>query len=370
MASEKRESEQIAIVAITKEAVKLALHLGEILESSTLYIPGHGRDFQREHLPGVKTFESVASVLHEIWNQYNVILCIMATGIVVRSIAPLIKKKNVDPAVLVMDEQGKFVISLLSGHYGGANAWARRIAKLVGATPVITTSSDVKGRVALDLLARERGLVIVEYPGPPPINLASTMRKLLDDEPLWIFDPESYVKSQLTKDYPLLIPVSVLSSKEFENISQFPGIWVSEKIPPEGLKCLRLHPKNLIVGVGCNRGTSGDEIISLIQDVFRREGLFIGSIKAIVSAEIKQDEEGLKEASERLNVPLFFVSMKRLGTVSVLNPSEVVQKHIGVKGVCEAAPIALNPSAQLIVPKTKSINATVAIARVPYLSSA
>jgi len=368
MASEKHKSEQIAIVAITKEAVKLALHLAKTLNGSTLYISSRSKDVRREHPTEVKTFENLASIFHEIWNQHNVILCIMATGIVVRTVAPFIKKKTVDPAVLVMDEQGKFVISLLSGHYGGANAWAQKIANLVGATPVITTSSDVKGKIALDLLARDRNLVVVEPHEAPSINLASTMRKLLDDEPLWIFDPEDYIKSQLIKDYPSLIPVSLLSGEEFENIVQLPGIWVSEKIPPKGLQCLRLHPQNLIVGVGCNRNTSGSEIFSLIEDTFNREGLFIGSIYAIVSAEIKRNEEGLKEISERLNVPLFFVSMKSLDAVSVLNPSEVVQKHIGVKGVCEAAPIALNPSAQLIVTKTKSINATVAVARVPYQS--
>ncbi|MEJ5299971.1 MAG: cobalamin biosynthesis protein [Thermodesulforhabdaceae bacterium] len=367
MASDRQDSEQIAIVAITKEAIELALRLADILKNATVYIFQKNYNALKGYSAAVRPFDNISSVFPEIWNRHNVIICIMATGIVVRTVASLIRNKKSDPAVLVIDEQGRFVISLLSGHYGGANAWAQRMAELLGATPVITTSSDVKGKIALDLLARDNGLVIVEHPDDPSISLAATMRRLLDDEPMWIFDPESRIVSQLTKDYPSL--TSVPESSLLRKVNTY-GIWVSERLPPEDLRCLRFHPKNLIVGIGCNRGTSADEIVSLIKKVLQQEGLFIGSIQALVSVEIKQDEAGLKEASERLGVPLFFVSIKSLDTVSVLNPSEIVKKHIGVKGVCEAAPIALNPSAQLIVPKTKSANATAAIARVPFQLSA
>lgn len=363
---ERLKNDKLAIVAITKEASKLALKLAKLIGSANkeVYLAQNVHSRLLEDMPEVKPFKKVSSLFKGIWQRCNVIVCIMATGIVVRSIAPLIDKKDTDPAIIVLDEKGRFAISLLSGHIGGANDWARYIANLLGATAVITTSSDVQEKVALDLVAKRKGLIVAESYNDLSPNLATVMRSLLDGEPLWIFDPERRIFDELIKHYPSLY----LTDRVDPNITTTCGIWVSEQIPPTSLSCLRLHPRNLLVGVGCNRGTSAREIIHLIKDVFCREGLFLGSIQAIVSVEIKQDEKGLKEAAEALGVPLLFVSKDKLKTISVPNPSLTVEKHIGVKGVCEAAPIAIIPSARLIIPKSKSLNVTVSVARVPFQS--
>lgn len=366
MASEKlATSSKVAIVAITREAAGLALRLANLIGTAKVYLSRSvGKSFP-EMPTDVEFFERVVPTLRKIWPSYDVIVCIMATGIVVRAIAPLIEKKTVDPAVIVLDEKGRFVISLLSGHVGGANAWTKHIATLIGATPVITTSSDVKGKVALDVLAMEAGLTVLDPAENPNITLATTMRRLLEGEPLWIFDPERRIAPRLLENYTSLTVRTNPEPADSENNDSF-GIWVSEEIPPKGLPCLRMHPKNLLVGVGCNRGARSDEVLSLIEEVFRKANLFPGSIQALVSVEIKREEKGIREAAQRLRVPLLFVSSDSLKSVDVPNPSEMVEKHIGVKSVCEAAPIALNPSAQLIIPKNKSRNVTVAVARVPF----
>lgn len=359
---ERLSNDSIAIVAITKEAGKLASRLSELIKNSRVYLSKSIHPGIIEEIPDAEFFEKVSRVFPKIWSSHNVIICIMATGIVVRTIAPLLGNKASDPAVVVLDEKGRFAISLLSGHVGGANEWAQYVASLLNAIPVITTSSDVQGKRALDVMAKDKRLTIVESYGDASLTLASTMRRLLDGETVWIFDPENRISTELAHDYPSLLIIDKIDETA---ISHY-GIWVSEKLPPNGLKCLRLHPKNLLVGVGCNRGTLADEIISLIKQVFREEELFLGSIEALVSIEIKCEEEGLRQAAKGLGVPLKFVSRSEINSVTVPNPSFIVEKHIGVKGVCEAAPIALNPSAQLIVPKRKFLNATVAVARVPF----
>ncbi|MCX7822844.1 MAG: cobalamin biosynthesis protein [Syntrophobacterales bacterium] len=360
MASERLGS-NIAIVAITKEAGKLAVQLEKTLDNSKVYLSRSAYSHLSHRTTKSHPFHRLAPLLSSLWQSCDVIVCIMATGIVVRTIAPLIGKKHTDPAVIVLDEKGQFVISLLSGHIGGANYWTKRIAELLGATPVITTASDLRGKIALDIMARDRGLV-VEPSDNASSSLAVTMRRLLDGEPMWIFDPEELIAPELRRDYPSLVTIRDID----ECYAELQGIWVSETLPPEDLNCLRLHPKNLLVGVGCNRGTPEEEILFLIEWVFQRERLFLGSIQALVSIEIKREEDGLRQAAERLGVPLLFVSRDSLNAISVPNPSLTVQKHIGVKGVCEAAPIALNPLARLIIPKNKSQNATIAVARVPF----
>ncbi|MGC8720300.1 MAG: cobalt-precorrin 5A hydrolase [Thermodesulforhabdaceae bacterium] len=358
-------SSRVAVVAITRKAADLAVRLANLIGNAKVYLSRSAGEALPETPLEIETFTRVVPLFRQIWNNYQVIVCIMAAGIVVRAIAPLINKKTTDPAVIVLDEKGEFVISLLSGHIGGANAWTKYIAKLLGATPVITTSSDVKGKIALDLLAVEEGLTIVEHPAGSPVTLAGVMRRLLDDEPLWIFDQERRIAPKLLQHYSSLTLITEPKLVALEASNSL-GIWVSEEIPPGELNCLRMHPRNLLVGVGCNRGTTPDEIVSLIEEVFRQANLFTGSIRALVTVEIKQKEKGLHEAARMLGVPISFISPDLLRSVTVPNPSQMVEKHIGVKSVCEAAPIALVPSAQLIIPKHKTRNVTVAVARVPF----
>ncbi len=373
MDSDAASRERVVVVALTREAAKLALRLQGELPHTKVYLPMHFRD-ELGGREGVLLFDRTTTLFPSLWHHYGVIVGVMAAGIVVRGVAPCLQAKQVDPAVLVVDEGGRFVISLLSGHQGGANAWARRIASLLGATPVITTASDVRGKRALDLIALERGLVIAEggetWPPEPRSGqggkvLPEVMRLLLEGEPVWLFDPDGYVTAVLQEEYPTVVVLRDVRDVEEGRLPGGVGIWVSERLPPPRLRSVVLHPPNLLVGLGCNRHTPADEIIALFGRVFHEERFSPAAVRALVTVDLKRDEEGLREASARLGIPLFFVSRDRLSEVEVPHPSAVVYHHIGVPSVCEAAPIAFDPRATLLVGKRKSKNVTLAVAKVP-----
>ena len=139
-------------------------------------------------------FHKLAQAFQEAFAGNDNLVCIMAAGIVVRGIAPYLQGKDTDPAVVVVDEAGQFAVSLLSGHLGGANDLARRVAKLLGGTPVITTATDVQGLPALDVLAVEHGLIIENLAGVRPIHMA-----LLEGRPVRLVDPEGFLSGAIIR---------------------------------------------------------------------------------------------------------------------------------------------------------------------------
>jgi cobalt-precorrin 5A hydrolase len=375
---ELRPDAGIAIVAVTRHGVDLALKLRAKLPGSVCYVP----DRHRFALAmGAQGFPRIGAVFREIWANHRALVCIMSTGIVVRLIAPLLHNKTSDPAVVVLDERGRFVISLVSGHLGGANHLAGQIAGIIGGQAVITTASDVRNKPAMDLIARETGLEVANAG-----MLIRASRAILEDEHLWIYDPESRLKPFLDEQSNIAwLPPSVNASDLTNTLSGYTvtpakpgsgsgtcagepifGIRVSEYLAPAGCDCLTLHPRNLVVGLGCNRGTPADEIMEFLQAVFQRENLSLLSIRNIASIDIKSGEAGILETANRLNRPVHFFSTKEIEGITVPNPSSVVDKHIGVKSVCEATALASAQSRTLVVEKRKTPNVTLAVARVNF----
>jgi cobalt-precorrin 5A hydrolase len=348
----------IAIVAVTRHGVTLALQIQSRLPGSLCYVPLRHRFALAM---GARGFDRLADVFSSLWFQCRALVCIMATGIVVRQIAPLLRHKSEDPAVVVLDERGDFVISLVSGHLGGANRLAVEIAAITGGQPVVTTASDVRNRPALDLIAREIGLEIEDS-----AMVARLTRAFLEDEEVWVYDLDQHLAAHLGAARKVRW-LSAASGSDGLPSADCVGIWVSEKLAPPGSSCLQLRPRNLVVGVGCNRGTGAEEILGLIQQVFTEAGLALASIRNLASIDIKAEEAGLVEAARRLGRPLRFFSRQDLETVEVPNPSSTVANHIGVASVCEAAAL-LSASDQgqslILVPKHKTVNVTVAVARV------
>ncbi len=349
-----------AIISITTEGANLALKIKGIVRNSNCYFHHKIKNIEEtNHF----RFRTLKEVLDEIWHRHDVIIFIMATGIVVRSISRFIRDKKTDPAVLVLDEKGRFVISLLSGHIGGANKWAGYLAEKLGAIPVITTASDVRNKPSLDLMAQVKGLVLGNT-----TFMSQVMHNLLENYPVWIYDPENIISGELIGSYPCLKEIK----SELDNfpVLNYPGIWVSERIPHSEIKCVCLYPRNLVVGIGCNSGTSCDEIVDFIRAVFDKERLALGSIKYFASIDIKRSEKGLIDAVFSLGKEIRFYSMEDLKGVRVPNPSDTVKKYVGVMSVCEAAAMISHQKARLIVPKQKTRNVTLAVAKVPYTLSA
>lgn len=334
-----------AIYTITQKGATLGSKIRDKM-GGTLYVFDRYKD-KFDAIP----FKSIRALIKDTFQQFSSHIFIMAGGIVVRTISQFINAKTLDPAVVFMDQEGRYVISLLSGHIGGANELARKVAKITGGTPVITTATDTEGLLSIDMICKKKGISIQNIEATKRINSA-----MLDGHEIQVYDPDSWLHMNLY--YPYIRDIR----NEEDWIKRMPGIWVTWKDEYGGEDKLVLHPACLIVGIGCNKGTSSQEIIGFIKDVFNKNNLSLMSIKSVVSMEEKRNETGLIEACDALNLSLEFVSLKDISDIDVPNPSMMVEKHMGVKSVCEAVAIKISGQTSLLVPKQKGKNVTLAIA--------
>jgi cobalt-precorrin 5A hydrolase len=291
------------------------------------------------------------------FSAYRAHVFFMATGIVVRTIAPHLAHKTVDPAIVVMDDRANWAISLISGHLGGANRLATAVAKRLGARAVITTATDVNAKPAVDLLAQELGLVIENPAAIKEINAA-----LLRDLPICCHDPHNLIAPRLPRSQAAVL-VADQSAPDF---GTRPGVYVDDRRAEQPPQVLVLRPPTLVAGMGCNRNTKAAELRDLLEAALKQNDLALASLSAIASVDLKADEVGLVELARELGLPLQCHSRTLLAKIThAPSPSAVVQKHIGVPSVCEAAALTSAPQGTLIVPKMKTPNVTVAIARKP-----
>ena len=262
-------------------------------------------------------------------------------GIAVRKIAPYVHDKRTDPAVICVDELGTFVIPLLSGHIGGANALARRIAESLHATPVITTATDINCKFSVDTWATENGCAISSMKLAKAVSAA-------------ILEGDIPLKS----DFPVIgsLPNGVIPGDTGRL-----GIYltVTDKEPFENT--LRLIPKTLHLGIGCRRGIEKDAIQAAVEQVFRAHHLNFRAVRSAASIDLKKDEEGLLSFCREQNIPIRFYTAEELKAVSGdFTPSAFVQSITGVDNVCERS--ALMGAEELIVRKTACHGVTVAVA--------
>jgi cobalt-precorrin 5A hydrolase len=306
-----------------------------------------------ETVPAAR-FDRLGPELQKRFREFDGHVFIMSTGIVVRLIAPLLRAKTEDPAVVVMDELAVHAISLVSGHIGGANALARRVAEAVGATPVITTATDVNQLPAVDAIAAERGIRIEN-----PSAIRAVSMAMLNGERIGLHDPMGWMWNSLGK---FAVP--------FEEGNWSAGVWVDHRNAPDfelaekSAAILRLRPPSLVAGMGCNRGTDAGELRTLLLETLEAAGLSPQSLAAIASVDVKADEPGLLELARELCIPFRTFSREELRAVTnVPTPSEMVERHVGTPSVCEAAALlAAGEAGKLLVTKRKSVNGTVAVA--------
>lgn len=342
-----------AIWALTPGGARLAQKIARRLPETDLFLSeGCGsRD------SGAVVFSGLADAIAERFGDYTGHIFIMSTGIVVRMLAPLIRHKTMDPAVVAADEAGRHVISLLSGHIGGANRLAEKIAALIGARPVITTATDLNQVPAIDVLARERHLTIENPSAIKHVSMA-----LLNQERIYLHDPNHLIQDALAG--------KVLASGEKTGKPDRPGVFVDDIVVDLPPRTLLLRPATLVAGIGCNRHTPMAELHDLLLKTLQVHHLAPGSLACLASVDIKQDEKGLLELGLALNLPVIFFSRDELGRVkNIQNPSAMVEKHLGVKSVCEAAAILAAGNGKLAVPKQTTPNVTVAVARKVFPSS-
>jgi cobalt-precorrin 5A hydrolase len=340
---------EIAVWAITPNGAALASKIAAGIPKAEVYVA--------QKIAGpteVRRFDSLAQAVAECFQRYTGHVFIMATGIVVRTVAPLMIHKTRDPAVVVVDDRGQFAISLLSGHLGGANTLAKQVALAIDAQPVITTATDVNAVPAIDVLAQEAGMAIENPQAIKTVNMA-----LLTGAAVEVHDPFGLVSNRIPNAR-AIGPGGPLVARVF----------VDDRLLDAPAGALVLRPPSLVAGIGCNRGTAADEIRGLLLATLREAGLCRTSLRGLASIDLKADEPGLIALAQELGLPLEFFGREEINRVGgvVPTPSAMVEKHIGVKSVCEATAILATRGGELVVPKRTTHNATVAIARVNFTS--
>lgn len=306
---------------------------------------------QARDLKQGRPFARFAAALAQAWTSYDGHICCCATGIVVRAIAPLLKSKYRDPAVVVLDQEGRFVISLLSGHLGGANALAHRVAALTGGQAVITTASDTAGLPALDLELAERGLV-----PETPRQLTPAMAAMLRGEQLGVVDPLGMFDVEAAC-------MKRLGASEAAHW-QGPLLWMHwRRWEPSGQDVVVAHPRVLCVGLGCRRGVPEAQFLSFVEEVFRAHGLATASVAALGSLDAKAEEPCMLALARRWQRPITFFSRDDLAHMPAPTPSALVHKHMGIPSVAEAAALRLTgEGGSILVPKHKGPGMTCAVA--------
>lgn len=346
-----------AVYALTQQGAQLGRVLARQLDAD-LFVSARlaGGDYGEKD-----SFDSLPPFVGAQFSGYARHVFVAAAGIAVRCVAPLLKGKDRDPAVVALDQRGRFVISLVSGHLGGANDLARKIAAITAGQAVITTATDTEELPSLDVLAQERGLAIANLGMVKAVNIA-----LLAGETVQVHDPHNWLRlaPEPGREHPWTAHFRPVRDKA-SWIKGLPGVWVDHHRLEPGENQLLLHPPCLTVGVGCKRGTPARAILDCIQGVLDKAGLAPASVLTLASIAAKQDEDGLLEAAAILGRGLFFYESGELAGISVPNPSEQVKQLMGVHSVSEAAALKSAGAETLLVEKTACNGVTVAVALVP-----
>lgn len=266
----------------------------------------------------LKDFTVLRELVEQLFWSVDGLLFIGACGIAVRAIAPFIKSKSEDPAVIVAGEDGEYVISLLSGHIGGANELCRQAAAIIGAKPVITTATDLNNTFAVDTWAMEKKLVITDLAMIKEISGA-----VLNGEKVG-FSSEYKVNESLPCE---------LTIDRATNI----GICIADKVQTKLFqKTLTLLPKNLTIGIGCKKGIKAGVIMDFIKETFRQYELDIRRISRICSIDLKAGEEGILEAVKVLQTEyITYPAEVLLKVPGEFAASDFVRQTVGVDNVCE-----------------------------------
>ncbi|MBP6889932.1 MAG: cobalt-precorrin 5A hydrolase [Veillonella sp.] len=388
---------KIAVLSVTKHGATLGQKLKAYYEGfkdSDVSLVCYEKEGRQSDAADAVIFSSLKPLMPDLWTTYDRLLFIMATGITVRMIAPFVQHKSVDPAVVVMDEQAHFAISLLSGHLGGANEWTAEVAQVLGATPVITTATDVNGVPAPDVLARKLSCKVEDFTVLKEVNAAlvagETVPYYVDESLYFVKDYIDTAKAMGITLQPLAIKnsddevdlwtaqlategtetVETTASLSAEDlIDDKSRVLITDRTITVGPKTLVLRPPTMMVGVGCRRGTEAQLISQAIESALKTAGRSLKSVVGAASVIVKADEAGLLEAMKTLDWPIQFYEqddMKAVIAAMNIEESNFVKETIGVGNVCETTALLRAKSQTLLLKKTLYPKTTVAIAQVQF----
>ena len=347
--------EKTSVLAITKNGVNIGENLKKLFPNWDIFAPSK---LTTEAIGITWYSEPTTEKIIELFKNNDALICIFSLGAVIRLVAPYLKDKKTDPAIIVIDDKANFVISVLSGHIGGANELTRKIAEKLESLPVITTAADVNKTIAVDLVGREFNWKIDD-----DSTVTKISAHMVNEEPIGIFQ-EAGEKSWCKK-----LPNNVLvyqNMKDLEKSNSKAYLIISDKIIDDGIskESVIYRPPSLVVGIGLHWDTTKETIRGGIDTCLEKFRLSPKSIAKLVSIKKPEDVQGLIDLGKEMGIPVEYVNREDLAEISAPNPSETVKAFEGTASVSEAAAIKVSEG-QLIVEKQKfPPNLTIAIARI------
>jgi len=344
---------QVHILYFTQAGAALAAKLKRELapEASVTYKSGKGccKEWTAEH-----------------FRKGNVLVYIGACGIAVRAIAPHIGSKDTDPAVIVIDEKGENVIPILAGHLGGANEWARKIARLTEGQPVLTTATDVNGIFAVDLFAKDNQLLISDLK-----KAGRFTASLLEEREASVIIPSKYADVIRYEDgIPAELKVYDLSDEQLESLQGTNAALITPEAESsdKANTPLRLIPRCVILGIGCRKGKSYEELRDYVEEALQELGLCREAVCAVASIDVKKEEPGLISLAADFGVPLLTFSAEELEKAELENwtfaESDRVREHVGTGNVCERAAVSAG-AGKILRGKTAKDGMTICVGMKP-----
>ena len=346
--------EKVSVLAITKNGINIGIKLKELFPNWEIFAPVK---LSNENNSIIWYSEPTSDKIIELFKNSNALICLFSLGAVIRLIAPHLKDKKTDPAVIVIDDKTNFVISVLSGHIGGANELTQKISEKLNALPVITTAADVNKTIAVDLVGREFGWRIDD-----DTTVTKISAHMVNAEPIGVFQQTNDQKwyKQLPKN------VTIYDSlEELKESNSKAHLIISDEIIDNELsqESVIYRPQSLVIGIGLHWDTTKDTIKEGIEHCLKKFNLSSKSIAKLVSIKKPEDVQGLIDLGKEMQVPVEYVDREELAEIITPNPSTTVKAFEGTASVSEAAAIKVSKG-ELIVEKQKfPPNLTVAIAR-------
>lgn len=347
---------KVAVLAITKNGVSIGSRLAGEFPDMEVYAPKK----LLSEAPGIRWYEEpTPTKIADLFGSYEGLICLFSLGAVVRLIAPHIRDKKTDPAVLVIDDKLNYVISVLSGHIGGANQLAREIAERMGSTPVITTAADVNRTIAVDLVGRDLGWVVDD-----DSTVTAVSAHMVNGERIGVYQDagdRNWWAGRLPDNVTLYRDMRTM---EGSGCRAF--LIITDGPVPEGIRANSVvyRPPSLVAGVGLHQDTTTETIKSGLSACLDRHGLSIKSVAKLASLKKPRDVQGLIEAGRDLGVPIQYVDRTELARVEAPNPSDVVKKFEGTPSVSEAAAMLVSGGALAVEKQKFPPDLTVAVARI------
>ncbi|WP_316506687.1 cobalt-precorrin 5A hydrolase [Nitrosopumilus sp.] len=347
--------EKTSVLVITKNGVKIGQELKEIFRDWRVFAPNK---LSNKNIEIIWYSEPTSEKIVELFKKSNALICLFSLGAVIRLIAPHLKDKKTDPAVIVIDDKKNFVISVLSGHIGGANKLTQEIAEKIGALPIVTTAADVNKTLAVDLIGREFNWKIDDDSVVTKISA-----DMVNEEPIGVFQQAG------ERDWYKKLPKNVSIYQTLEDMKKSNSksyLIISDKVVDSDLvkESIVYRPPSLVIGVGLHWDTTKETIREGIDHCLEKFNLSSKSIAKLVSIKKPQDVQGLIDAGKEMEISVEYVNREDLAEISAPNPSETVKTFEGTASVSEAAAIKVSKG-ELIVEKQKfPPNLTIAIARI------